>query len=529
MAKKSKKPDKTRSTKKSSKKSAGKRKSPKKKAAKKKSRKKSTKKKPAKEASKKPEPSRTGTSAAAPARDKEPDSEPPEPTEESPTPTEPTKRAPQKERPWAPEDDDTPADPWAEPEEPSPGDTTAAEPSPWEEPEPSEAEAPTEEERPWAEPEPAEPEQAEPDPWPSPDEDVVTADPAPPPEPEAPEEPEGPTPWEPVSDEPAPPPEPEPQPAPEPAKTKEEPAAGWRVAGAAADKPRAEAEGRRRGWPARPPERDELRARFDEASVRMGTPPLAALGWGVFFVGLLLITYAYYDVYAANAESVLLFAGAIRYDVLGAILLILGLITAIISHFVPPRRPHGPQPQDPPTAWVARADRAARWVTTHRTLSIIGWILAGFGLTLSTVALYFSWVNSNGGLVDYGITIGGRQFLYWRIGVALAVFGLVLVVLTYTRIRNARDARQGYLLAALAAVDRQQIAQQAAQQTKETSAEEPTNERSPNKVAGVTEQDLHALMKRLDGLMANLPEEQVAEFANSPEAETYLNLLEAAK
>jgi hypothetical protein len=276
-------------------------------------------------------------------------------------------------------------------------------------------------------------------------------------------------------------------------------------------------------------ETKDLRSEYKAAVKGRGTPPVAAIGWMIFGLGLLMLTYAYWDVYATNEETILSLGGVIRLDALGLLFMLLGLVMAVAFHLAPSERSKGPRLEDSgPDDWVHKSRMAHARATTHRILAIVGWVVFVLGVLITVVALRQSWLESAARATEVGFFIGDTFYRYWPLGLIVAASGLVTFLLTYPRMHNAQQARLAYLLAAIVAQERPPASAQvvvAPAPARHQASGEPPREVG---VAGVAPERVKVLMRRIDQLLSKLPEDEVAEFARSPEAEAYLKILESS-
>lgn len=201
--------------------------------------------------------------------------------------------------------------------------------------------------------------------------------------------------------------------------------------------------------------------------------------------------------------SLLAPAGVTGYYI-GAALLLLGLILGVAFLFSPSRRAVGLGPD----AQTADLERGASWghgqVKKSQTLGGVGLALVAVGLLWIIYFIRLAYVE--GALRE--AMVGGYAIPTHYVGAALFVVGLLLSFYYVGKVSTARAARN----LAVAGWVRAQRATPAA----------------PGKAAlpsGITEPEIHMLLKRLDGLMAKLPDEAVTEFSKTPEADTYLKLL----
>lgn len=286
-----------------------------------------------------------------------------------------------------------------------------------------------------------------------------------------------------MSPEPSPPPAPATAPTPQPAPAPPpQPAPQWVPVG---NPPSPEA--------ATPRATD---AWLQRATVRRGLPILQAVGWVVTLVGFLLLVAAYYQAYRTDAIPA---PAGIRLDYIAALLVFIGLATAITFAFVPPRSATGVTAEMTAQELEARASSAHQRVRTAQVL-----VGVGLGVMLIGLLWLFYWVRVgflDGALRDSVVANYAVPTHYF--GAILLLLGALIVFGFWGRVGAARNER------AMAVMAWQRAAAPSA----------------PAAMSAVSDAELQALMRRLDGLMAQLPDAAVTEFSKTPEADTYLKLL----
>jgi hypothetical protein len=237
------------------------------------------------------------------------------------------------------------------------------------------------------------------------------------------------------------------------------------------------------------------------ATKRRGNPELASLGWTLVLLGLAVLAATYYWGVAYGN----LFAPAgIRGDLIGGVLVLLGLIIGLLFLLLPRNKAAGLGPD----ASVQQIEDLVRYTNGQVLLSQI---LAGIGVGLAMVGLIWMtyWLRLSY-LEDTELrtSLGGSDLATYFIGVPLIVLGLFVLFYFVGRLSAARRSRN---VAVLLMVRMHQGA--------------PALTSNAMLSTGVAEQEVQDLMKRLDGLMAQLPDAAVTEFSKTKEADTYLKLL----
>lgn len=234
------------------------------------------------------------------------------------------------------------------------------------------------------------------------------------------------------------------------------------------------------------------------ATARRGQPIAQGLGWAVAIVGMLTLVIAYYQGYRSG---VLPAPAGVRLDYIGAALAVVGVALAVTFAFVPSAASTGITLDATDEALRARAGRAHQRLRTAQ-------ILVGVSLGLVFIGLLWLlyWVRI--GFLERALrqsAVGSYAVPTHYVGAILTLVGVVLLSAFWARLGPAR-AERAYAVVAL----------------KRTAAPGggPTGA-----AASVTDPELQALMRRLDGLMAQLPDATVTEFSKTPEADTYLKLL----
>ena len=222
------------------------------------------------------------------------------------------------------------------------------------------------------------------------------------------------------------------------------------------------------------------------------------VGWGVALLGLVVVAFAYHQSIGFNS---IYKVGPVRGDYLGGMLVGLGVIIAGVFHFIPGRRAVGL------AANAAQEDieREVRYTNGQVLLDQIlvgvglGLIILGFAITI----YYLKESYAFGSALES--TRFGINYLSYYVGIVPVMIGAALGSFCLGRLGMARRARN------LAVVAHQR-----------SPAALPGGGLMPG---GISEMEVRSLVKRLDGLMARLPDDAVTEFSRTPEADTYLKLL----
>lgn len=234
-----------------------------------------------------------------------------------------------------------------------------------------------------------------------------------------------------------------------------------------------------------------------------GLPWLSALGWALFVLGLALPAYTYQ--WSADHEGATYALSGISGLYLAAALLVVGLALGIVFSFVPRAVPT-PWSPNVTTEWLqAQMARLQQRSKLFRILTYVGLGLMVVGFTFASYV--FNRKVQFGGDTFNLATLTFDYATWAGIGFALAGAGLVLGLVFHFRIAGYREAARA--------------AQAAAERVPETSTTGPT-EALPG---GIHPDQVQSLMRRIDAMLANLPDEVVTEFSKSPEAETYLKIL----
>ncbi|MFO1535233.1 MAG: hypothetical protein ABR586_06165, partial [Thermoplasmatota archaeon] len=193
----------------------------------------------------------------------------------------------------------------------------------------------------------------------------------------------------------------------------------------------------------------------------------------------------------------------IRGDLIGGVLVFVGLVLGVLFLFQPRRRP-ADLPVDPGSNELTEALRYENGQV------LLAQILVGVGLAFLIIdALWTLYWLRNDYLTDSSreSSLGGLSLPTYLALAPLALIGSVIVFFFLGKLGASRRARNPALVAVM----------------RRGSAADPAAKGALG--SGVTEPEVQALMKRLDGLMAQLPDSAVTEFSKSPEADTYLKLL----
>jgi hypothetical protein len=240
------------------------------------------------------------------------------------------------------------------------------------------------------------------------------------------------------------------------------------------------------------------------ATRRRGVPWLVALGTILALLGLVVLLYSYYAAYNAGSGDLPAPAG-LRGDYLAAILVAVGLGIAVTFLFVPSNKAYGLGPAASREQWQEEAKLAQSALRMAQ-------LFVGIGIGLITMGLlwmvYFVYLGYTDGQMR-STSLAGRDLPTFYLGGILLVLGLLVVMFFWGSVAGARR-RENLAVVALIRT--------------EVRAPAP-GVLAAALPAGVTEAEVQALMKRLDGLMAQLPDAAVTEFSKTSEADTYLKLL----
>lgn len=229
------------------------------------------------------------------------------------------------------------------------------------------------------------------------------------------------------------------------------------------------------------------------------------IGFGVAALGLALTIYSLWwahDNYPSNYNP-----GGLSGSKTGAFLFFAGLVAGIAFIFLPMERATGFKTRAGRETWALHLDAARYLEFASRIVAYVGIGLTLLGLLLAAyIASIWATANPSQNTLNFlGTT---TSFSYWvTTFLILAVAGGFLWAVFWVRANAYFYALQGFAAAS-----------QTGGSTSEGSAK--AQEGAP-----YAQSELHALMKRLDGMLSNLPEDQVAAFSKSREAETYLKIL----
>lgn len=246
------------------------------------------------------------------------------------------------------------------------------------------------------------------------------------------------------------------------------------------------------------------------------------LGWVVAGLGIAIIIYTFY--WQVLNEPDTFAPGGVNGFYLGVGIFVIGLVAGITFILVPLAAEKAPVVDA--RGWAERAEQSRTQWMTHRVLSYVGVALFLIGLAFT------AWVyreNVAGGSETEALTVAGASatFTQWAtVGLLLAISGILLWTFSGLQAGLHRKAVAGY--GAAARVPTHPAPAPVAPAPAPVVAPVPaTGVPGPRGVLsnGVNEAEVRALMRRLDQMMATLPEEAVASFSKSPEAATYLKLL----
>lgn len=237
----------------------------------------------------------------------------------------------------------------------------------------------------------------------------------------------------------------------------------------------------------------------------------ANTGWVVSAVGLTIAIYSLWweranhpDQFAPSGVPVLYAGAAIAF---------LGVVVGFVFSFVPWKQTHPIPPNAPPTFW---SEQASEVRDLSRSSQIASWIGVGFFLLGLILVAYVFWQGSLAGPGVPNLALGGLEQPHetWAaLFGTLAIMGILFWAVYGTRATAYRNALYAFVAAAQPRADpRVPMGSMGAS----ISVMLP---------AGVRMEDVVSLMKKIDGLLATLPDDTVAQFSKTPEAETYLKLL----
>jgi uncharacterized MAPEG superfamily protein len=287
-------------------------------------------------------------------------------------------------------------------------------------------------------------------------------------------------------------------------------------------------------WPSAEPPRTEPQPERERASVAAtethyleraevaGSSVGRTFGWLLTLAGAALITYALYWTYINDTDEISSAVWA------GAALAFVGLIVATIFFFAPGNRAHGPPPSEGSGAFERRADSLRKRVAVWKATSAVGFGLLLVGVLLVGLGALSAWLDRVD-LAETGFDAAGYFVRTHLAGAAIAGLGFVLFVLTFPRISGEQEAERAYLLAEVVQERAEELPPAPAGSLEprlEHAARQAVPAARPAAGLDVDPEKVKALMRKIDALLAHLPEDQVSDFARSDEADTYLKLLE---
>lgn len=236
--------------------------------------------------------------------------------------------------------------------------------------------------------------------------------------------------------------------------------------------------------------------------MRRGNSELAGLGWALLLIGTAVVAVTYHwGITYGNLFAPL----GIRGDLVGGVLFVIGLIVALVFTFVPAEHRSG-------LGTDASDQDLENLVRYTNGQVLLSQILAGIGFALVVLGIMWMayWLRA-GYLFDTDLrsTFAGMDTGTHMLGAPLVMVGLLVLFFFLGRLSGARRARNAAVLL--------WIAKRAAALAGTHGSGTMSN--------GISEQQIQDLMKRLDGLMAQLPDAAVTEFSKTNEADTYLKLL----
>lgn len=234
-------------------------------------------------------------------------------------------------------------------------------------------------------------------------------------------------------------------------------------------------------------------------TTRRGNSELVGLGWAVVLIGLALLAGTYYW---AVAYGDLFAPAGVRGDYIAAVLILIGFILGTVFVFLPTTRKVG-------LGTDASSQQIENLVRYTNGQVLLSQLLAGVGLAL--VMLGFVWMAywlrlSFVDDFEPRSSLAGLETATYVIGAPLIILGFFILLFFLGRISTARRTRNAAVLLLVQKRSGASLGNAAVG-------------------GGVTEQEIQDLMKRIDALMAQLPDAAVTEFSKTKEADTYLKLL----
>lgn len=239
-----------------------------------------------------------------------------------------------------------------------------------------------------------------------------------------------------------------------------------------------------------------------------GLPWAATIGWVVLVVGLFLPAYMYSWAVDNGADFE---PFGIKGTYIAIAVILIGLGVGLAFTFLPAVRSVSWSATVPPQ-WVrVRLSELQRNQRIALVLTLVGVGLTAMGMMFAAW-IHIQHLRADEGATEFTMAGSNLSFSTWAgIGYMVAVIGVVLDLVFYFRMGAYRET----MWAARTALERAGVATPMGAGATF----------SGDVAAGVAGPQVQALMRRIDGLLANLPEDVVADFSKTPEADTYLRIL----
>jgi uncharacterized protein YjeT (DUF2065 family) len=238
------------------------------------------------------------------------------------------------------------------------------------------------------------------------------------------------------------------------------------------------------------------------ATTRNGMPGLVALGTLLAILGVVIMLYTFY---VGRSSGALPRPAGMRGDYVGILLLLIGVGIAGAFLFVPRGKAYGVAADASKEAIEQEIQTSGARLRLAQSMVGVGLGLVGIGLLWMLYWVYVAYQEDR----FRNSVIGPYEVPSHYFGGVLVLVGLMFMFYFWGSVAGARRRHN------LAMVLLHRAPPVAA------AAAAPPNVLS----SGVTELEVQNLVRRLDGLMAQLPDSSVTEFSKTPEADTYLKLL----
>lgn len=252
-----------------------------------------------------------------------------------------------------------------------------------------------------------------------------------------------------------------------------------------------------------------MEAWVNEVKTTRGIMWASTLGWGLVVIGLL------FEILALRwtVDNQVDYAPAgIRGIYIAVPMILIGLAVAITFRFVPAQRSTGLDPAAPPEAWARRSVWTWKQLQASRIAAWVGLGLMLLGLLL-VAYVYKEYIPAAPEGTNYAPLGIEARFPVW-IGIFSVIAGLGFVVWMASTFRT-----EGYWNAFAASVAASMQSAPPPQAAETGSA--------TGLPGSVTPAQVQSLLRKIDGLLAQLSDDVVSDFSKSPEADTYLKLLSA--